>query len=84
MVAEPATPELPRRRYHPHARGSKRSLMRELASVRTAMDYLIEDTGADAGKGTTAAAGAAPVPMPPDTDAGPALSAPTKIGPAKK
>jgi len=85
MVVADAPP-LPRRRFHPNAHGSKRALDRELAGVRTAMNYLIEDTGADLPVPNATASPSAsptpapPAPMPPETNAGPVL----KISPPVK
>jgi hypothetical protein len=45
VVTDDGPPQLARRRLHPNSRGSKRSLEREVAAVRVAMDYLIEDAG---------------------------------------
>lgn len=84
VVPDPAVlPTLPRQRFHPNARGSRRSLERELFAVRTALNYLAEDTGV-----LPTQAGPAPVappkPMPPDTTSGPELAPPTKIVPSAK
>lgn len=70
----------PRRAFHPHARGSRRALQRELARVRTALNYLLED----AGLATVDASGSSvpPRPMPPDTGIGPILLPPTKVVPS--
>jgi hypothetical protein len=83
VAADPEPATLPRRRFHPNTHGSRRSLERELASVRTAMNYLAEDTGAGAGTAPAATTPATPPkPMPPeDTTTGPQLSPPTKISP---
>jgi hypothetical protein len=81
VAADPDPVTLPRRRFHPNTHGSRRSLERELASVRTAMDYLAEDTGTGAVPAATTPT-APPKPMPPDEAAtGPQLSPPTKISP---
>lgn len=45
VVAKDAAPQLQRRRLHPNAHGSKRSLERELDAVRVALSYLSEDAG---------------------------------------
>lgn len=80
VVTEPAGPALPRRSFHPNARGSKRALERELLSVGTALNYLMEDANVlPAGTGNSPAP---PRPMPPDANAGPALAPPTKIVPS--
>jgi hypothetical protein len=91
-------PALMRRRMHPNSHGSKRSLERELAAVKVAVSYLVEDAGVSGqplppAPGTASPAG--PVPNPPDAGdtgpaspgpASPALGDPIKIGPksAKK
>ncbi len=80
VVTEPVLPALPRRSFHPNARGSKRSLEREVASVRTALNNLLEDTGAVPRESNNSPA--PPKPMPPDANAGPALAPPTKIVPS--
>jgi hypothetical protein len=86
-------PALLRRRVHPNSHGGKRSLERELAAVKTAVAYLLEDAGASGAPLPPApgtATPAPPVPNPPDTgdssSAGPALGDPVKISPpsAKK
>jgi hypothetical protein len=83
VVTEPDPNTLPRRRFHPNAHGSRRALERELASARTAMNYLLEDTGI--GSGPPASTPPAPKPMPPDeTTSGPQLAPPTKISPSAK
>lgn len=45
VVTSDTSPQLKRRRLHPNARGSQRSLERELDAVRVAMNYLVEDAG---------------------------------------
>ncbi len=92
VVADPAPSNLPRKRFHPNAHGSRRALDRELATVRFAMNNLLEDTGAVPTAGavpsdSAAPAGAKPTPTPPapnppDASTGPVL----KISPpsAKK
>lgn len=80
VVTEPVSPALPRRAFHPNARGSRRALEREVAGVRTALNYLMEDAGVIPPESTNSPA--PPRPMPPDTNAGPALSPPTKIVPS--
>jgi hypothetical protein len=88
-------PMLMRRRLHPNSHGSKRSLERELAAVKIAVDYLLEDAGVS-GQPLPPAPGvptpADPVPNPPEAGdagpgpAGPGLGEPVKISPpsAKK
>jgi hypothetical protein len=85
-------PALARRRMHPNSHGSKRSLERELAAVKVAVGYLLEDAGVSGqplppAPGVVSPPAPGPVPNPPDTDsASPALGDPVKIGPksAKK
>jgi hypothetical protein len=79
VVTEDVGPGLERRRLHPNSRGSKRSLERELAAVKVAVSYLLEDSGAAPAANSPAPAAAAPVPNPPPD--GPALSEPVKISP---
>jgi hypothetical protein len=43
VVADDGPPQLERRRLHPNSHGSKRSLERELAAVKVALSYLLED-----------------------------------------
>jgi hypothetical protein len=69
---------LERRRLHPNSRGSKRSLERELAAVKVAVGYLLEDTGMAPAANSPAPA-APPVPNPPPDR--PALGEPVKIAP---
>jgi len=88
-------PALIRRRVHPNSHGSKRSLERELAAVKVAVGYLVEDAGVSGqplppAPGPASPSPAGPVPNPPEAGdtkpAGPALGEPVKIGPksAKK
>jgi hypothetical protein len=82
VVTDDGPPTLERRRLHPNSRGSKRSLERELAAVRTAMNYLMEDAGVSGEAnppvpGNPGAKG--PVPQPPDPDTG--LGEPVKVTP---
>jgi hypothetical protein len=91
VVTDDGPPVLTRQRLHPNSHGSKKSLERELAAARTAMNYLMEDGGVSldphaapparspAGKGQGAKP---PVPNPPDSG----LGEPVKILPqsAKK
>ena len=55
VVTTDATPKLERRRLHPNAHGSKRSLERELESVRVSLDDLAEDAGVTIDDQTAAA-----------------------------
>lgn len=89
MVVADAPPDLPRRRFHPNAHGSRKALDRELAQVRFAMNNLLEDTGSAPTTGSSPSdppaakpSPAPPTPNPPDSNAGPTL----KISPpsAKK
>jgi len=84
VVVTEGGPLLERRRLHPNSPGSKRSLERELAAVKVAVGYLVEDAGISA-PAAPPAPGAAPappaagpVPNPPD---GPSLGEPVKIVP---
>ena len=45
VVVDDGSPQLDRRRIHQNARGSKRSLEREMAAVKVALSYLLEDAG---------------------------------------
>ncbi|MBI3864274.1 MAG: hypothetical protein HY290_20515 [Planctomycetia bacterium] len=58
-IVDDGPPVGQRRRLHPNSRGSKRSLERELASVKLAMSYLLEDAGFEAAPTAT------PTPTPP-------------------
>ena len=82
VVTDDGPPVLARRRLHPNSRGSKKSLERELAAVRTAVNYLMEDSGVSVSPnapspGNPDAKG--PVPQPPDA----ALGEPVQISPTK-
>src|SRR5579872_1038398 len=72
-VVDDGLPPVDRRRLHPNSHGSKRSLERELAAVKVAVDYLVEDAGISA-PGAPPAPGAAPapgpIPKPPEPAAG--------------
>lgn len=61
-------PALQRRRLHPNSHGSKRSLEREMAALKLAMSYLLEDAGAtgDSAPPAPGVTDSAPVPQPPD------------------
>lgn len=90
VVEDDGPPALARRRVHPNSHGSKRSLERELAAVKVAVSYLVEDagvTGQPLPPAPAAVSPTGPVPNPPDAEeTGPALGDPVKIGPksAKK
>jgi hypothetical protein len=80
VVTEDGPPTLQRRRLHPNSRASRKSLDRELAGVRTALSYLMEDSGVsvDANPPTPGNPGVKPpVPQPPETG----LGEPVKVGP---
>ncbi len=82
LVTESGGPPLERRRVHPNARGSKRSLEREFAALKVAAAYLLEDAGitiAPVAAGKAAPPPTAPTPQPPDD--GPKLGDPKKIVP---
>jgi len=80
VVTDDGPPVLARQRLHPNSHGSKKSLERELAAVRVAMNYLMEDAGVSI-EPTAAApaspAGKGPAPNPPDAG----LGEPVKILP---
>jgi len=72
VVTEDGPPQLARRRLHPNSRGSQRSLERELAAARVAMNYLLEDVGVTDQPNSTSPrtpAATGPVPQPPAPDA---------------
>ena len=87
-VIDDGIPTLQRRRLHPNSHGSKRSLEREVAALKLAMSYFVEDSGMSGGPtpptpGVTPASSsvpAAPVPNPPDEES-PKLSEPVKVLP---
>jgi hypothetical protein len=68
VVTEEVAPQLQRRRLHVNSHGSKRSLERELAAVKVAMNYLAEDAGVATDDQSLDAAqpNAKPVPAPPE------------------
>lgn len=83
VVTDDGPPRLERRRLHPNARGSKRSLEREVAAVKVAMSYMVEDAGTTTAPnspppGSPAASG--PVSQAPAPDSGPGV--PQKIIPS--
>jgi len=85
VMTEDGQATLERRRLHPNSRGSKRSLERELAGLKVAVNYLLEDSGTSA-DGTPTSSGSTakgPVPHPPEESQ---LGEPQKIVPpsAKK
>lgn len=83
VVVEDGPPQLDRRRVHPNAPGSKRSLERDLAAVKIAVSYLAEDAFVMVPPSpvTPAAASAAsdPVPQPPEPAAEVPDDTPQKI-----
>lgn len=92
VVTEDGPPVLERLRLHPNSRGSRRSLERELAAVKVAVSYLMEDAGTTDQAAQpprpsqpptpprpAATSGAGPVPNPPDE--GPTLGEPVKVVP---
>src|SRR5262249_35001375 len=81
VVTEEGPPMLERRRLHPNSRGSNRSLERELAAVKPAVGYLVEDSGVAPGASPPAPAASAPPPVPNPPQDGPALGEPVKIVP---
>jgi hypothetical protein len=73
VVTEDGPPALERRRLHPNSRGSKKSLERELAGVRMAVNYLMEDAGVSIDPNSPVPANPGvkgPVPQPPDAGLG--------------
>ena len=68
VVVDDGSPQLERRRLHPNSRGSQRSLEREMAAVKVAMNYLLEDAGATGQPNAPASTG--PVPEPPAPGSG--------------
>jgi hypothetical protein len=81
LVDEDGPPQLQRRRLHHNSPGSKRSLEREIAAVKVAMAYLLEDAGI-AGPETSTGTGAvsAPTPAAPTPDSG--LTVPQRATPS--
>jgi hypothetical protein len=80
VVTDDGPPVLARQRLHPNSHGSKKSLDRELAAARVAMNYLMEDAGVSIEPNATAPASPArrgPAPNPPDAG----LGEPVKILP---
>jgi hypothetical protein len=80
VVTDDGPPVLARQRLHPNSHGSKKSLDRELAAVRVAMIYLMEDGGVSVEPNAAAPgrpAGKGPVPNPPEAG----LGEPVKILP---
>ena len=86
VVVDDGPPQLERLRLHPNSRGSKRSLERELVSVKVALSYLLEDAGFNMAPNETSPvtpAATGPVPQPPAP--GPAETVPQKaVPPATK
>jgi hypothetical protein len=67
IVTEDGPPQLERRRLHANSHGSKRSLERELAAVKVAVNYLSEDAGVatEAQSPGSTVSDARKVPLPP-------------------
>jgi hypothetical protein len=95
VVTDDGLPQLERLRLHPNSPGSRRSLERELAAVKVALQYLQEDAGIavdpngpapGAAPAATSPGAAGPVPQPPDPGPDTTLGEPEKISPpsAKK
>lgn len=83
VVTEDGPPQLERRRLHPNSHGSRRSLERELAAVKVALTYLLEDAGVPAqtdSPAPDAPAATETAPRPPVPP--PALGDPQKIVPS--
>ena len=75
-------PQYERRRLHPNSEGSKRSLERELAAVKVAMSYLLEDAGVTPPpKSLTTGATEAGRVSPPAPRPDPGLGVPQKVVP---
>ena len=70
IVTDDEFPPIQRRRLHPNSRGSQRSLERELAAVKVAMEYLLEDAGVTKPSNVPAAADSVPEPPAPNSTSG--------------
>jgi len=82
VVADDGPPQLERRRLHRNSHGSQRSLERELAAVKVALSYLVEDAGVPVEPtGPQPGAGAATDPVPQPPQPGSELGEPEKIVP---
>jgi len=77
VVTDDGPPQLERRRLHPNSHGSKRCLERELAAVKVAISYMLEDAGVTTQQNAPADNGAVPQPPAP----GSTLGDPQKIIP---
>ncbi|MGE5193161.1 MAG: hypothetical protein ACM3U2_11755 [Deltaproteobacteria bacterium] len=80
VVTDEGVPALARRRLHPNSHGSRKSLERELAAARTAVNYLMEDAGVSIAPNAAAPenpGAKGPVPQPPDAG----LGEPVKVSP---
>ena len=85
VVTDDGPPQLERRRLHPNSHGSKRSLERELAAVKVALSYMLEDANVTAQPNPPAAdapAATGVVPEPPAPGA--ALGTPQKSAPPSR
>jgi len=84
VTSDDNPPQFERRRLHPNSEGSKRNLERELAAVKVAMSYLLEDAGVTTSPNsptTSATPDSGPVPpLAPKPDAG--LGVPQKVAPS--
>jgi len=80
-VIDDGSPMLERRRLHPNSHGSKRSLEREVAALKVAVEYLAEDAGMGA-PGAAPAPGASPTPAPAATPTPAAKPVPNPPEPA--
>jgi hypothetical protein len=74
VVTDDGPPQLERRKLHPNSPGSSRSLERQFAAVRVALEYLEEDV-----RLTGDATATGPARQPPDADT--TLGEPVKIAP---
>ncbi|WP_010586381.1 hypothetical protein [Schlesneria paludicola] len=84
VVTEQPAPVFQRKRLHVNARGSKRSLEREIAAARVAMSYLLEDAGIGEQSDWSATGdrpASAPAPQPPRPDS--ALKTPSETVPPR-
>ena len=77
VVTDDGPPQLERRRLHPNSHGSKRCLERELAAVKVAIGYMLEDAGVTTDTNLPADNSAVPQPPAPGT----ILGDPQKIAP---
>ena len=80
-VVDDNPPQFERLRLHPNSQGSKRSLERELAAVKVAMTYLLEDAGVTSPPNSTATGTATETGPPPAPKPGTGLGDPQKVVP---